>query len=91
MRDCFYSLSWQNYDDTSNGKSVQMVRGPAGLSPHYSIHLLQHTYPCHQYKASGWNLRLVQKQLGHSSVSTTQGYADVMGLDMLRALERMYR
>ena len=63
----------------------------AGLSPHYSIHSLRHSYACHLYKASGWNLRLVQRQLGHSSIATTQVYADVMEPDMRRALERLYR
>ena len=44
----------------------------AGLSPHYSIHSLRHTYACHLYKASGWNLRLVQKQLGHKNIRYMQ-------------------
>ena len=35
----------------------------AGLPAHYSIHCLRHTYACQLYKASGYNLRLVQKQL----------------------------
>jgi integrase/recombinase XerD len=63
----------------------------AGLSPHYSIHSLRHTYACHLYKASKWNLRLVQKQLGHSSIATTQVYADVMEPDLRPALERLYK
>ncbi len=63
----------------------------AGLSGHYSIHSLRHTYACHLYKASGWNLRLVQKQLGHARIATTEVYADVMAPDLGRALERLYR
>ena len=63
----------------------------AGLSPRYSIHSLRHTYACHLYKASGWNLRLVQRQLGHTSIATTQVYADVMEPDVRRALERLYK
>lgn len=62
----------------------------AGLSSHYSIHSLRHTYACHLYKASSWNLRLVQRQLGHASIATTQVYADVMEPDARRALERLY-
>ncbi len=72
-------------------KAFKRCAARAGLSPHYSIHSLRHTYACHLYKASGWNLRLVQKQLGHSSIATTQVYADVMEPDMRRALERLYR
>ena len=63
----------------------------AGLSPHYSMHSLRHTFASHLYKASGWNLRLVQKQLGHASIATTQVYADVMQPDARRALERLYK
>lgn len=61
----------------------------AGLSGH-SIHHLRHTYASHLYKASKYNLRLVQKQLGHSSIKTTQVYADVFDEDMEKALERLY-
>jgi site-specific recombinase XerD len=63
----------------------------AGLSTHYSIHCLRHTYACQLYKASGYNLRLVQKQLGHSSIRTTEVYADVMEPDIQDALRRLYR
>lgn len=72
-------------------KAFKRCAAWAGLSPHYSIHSLRHTYACHLYKASGWNLRLVQKQLGHSSIATTQIYADVMEPDVRRALTRLYR
>jgi len=72
-------------------KAFKRCAARAGLSPYYSIHSLRHTYACHLYKASGWNLRLVQKQLGHKNISTTQIYADVMEPDLRRALERLYR
>ncbi len=58
----------------------------AGLPKRYSIHCLRHTYATRLHKASGYNLRLVQKQLGHSSVSTTQVYADVLSEDVAKAL-----
>ena len=48
-------------------KAFKRTAAKAGLSAHYSIHCLRHTYACQLYKASGYNLRLVQKQLGHSS------------------------
>lgn len=63
----------------------------AGISSSYSIHCLRHTYACFLLKASGWNLRLVQKQLGHSRISTTQVYADVMMPDIKKALDRLYQ
>ena len=61
----------------------------AGLPRRYSIHSLRHTYAVRLYKASGYNLRLVQKQLGHSSVSTTQVYADVMDSDVDQAVANL--
>jgi len=62
----------------------------AELPAHYSIHCLRHTYACLLYKASNYNLRLVQKQLGHTSIKTTQVYADVMTRDVTRAVERLW-
>jgi len=72
-------------------KAFKRTAVKAGLSSHYSIHCLSHTYACQLYKASGYNLRLVQKQLGHSSIHTTEVYADVMEPDIQDALRRLYR
>jgi len=62
----------------------------AGISGH-SFHHLRHTYASHLYRASNYNLRLVQKQLGHASIRTTQIYADVFDEDLKNALERLYK
>jgi len=69
-------------------KAFKRCAKKAGIALHYSIHCLRHTYACQLYKASNYNLRLVQKQLGHSRLSTTQVYADVMRPDLHRALEK---
>ncbi len=61
----------------------------AGLPKRYSIHCLRHSYATMLHKASGYNLRLVQKQLGHSSISTTQVYADVLDEDVTKALANL--
>lgn len=71
-------------------KAFKRAAARAGLPSHYSIHCLRHTYACELYRASGYNLRLVQKQLGHSHIGTTQVYADVVEPDMQRALQRLY-
>ena len=71
-------------------KAFKRTAARASLPSRYSIHCLRHTYACELYKASGYNLRLVQKQLGHSHIGTTQVYADVVEPDMQRALERLY-
>lgn len=71
-------------------KVFKRVAAKAGLPEHYSIHCTRHTHACLLYKASGYNLRLVQKQLGHSRSQTTEVYADVMNPDITRSLEKLY-
>ncbi len=71
-------------------KAFKRTAAKANLPEHYSIHCLRHTYACQLYKASGYNLRLVQKQLGHSNSRTTEVYADVMNPDLAKSLEKLY-
>ncbi|NMC14837.1 MAG: tyrosine-type recombinase/integrase [Chloroflexi bacterium] len=70
-------------------KAFKRCAKRTGLQQHYSIHCLRHTYACFLLKASNWNLRLVQKQLGHSKITTTQIYADVMMPEIKKALDRL--
>ncbi len=55
----------------------------------FSIHSCRHTYASLLYRASDFNLRLVQKQLGHRSIQTTQIYADVLSEDAVVAVENL--
>ena len=71
------------------GRVFKTIAGMAGIAEHHSIHSLRHTYATNLYKASGYNLRLVQKQLGHSSITTTSVYSDVIIQDLEDALESM--
>lgn len=57
----------------------------------HSLHHCRHTYATNLYLASGGDLRLVQKQLGHRKITTTQIYADVFDESMQAAVERLYR
>ena len=61
----------------------------SGLPCYYSIHSLRHTYATNLYRASGYNLRLVQKQLGHTNINTTTVYSDVMSKDLDEAVEKL--
>ena len=70
-------------------KIFKRVAVKANLPKYYSIHCCRHTHGCLLLKASNWNLRLVQKQLGHSKITTTQIYADVMDTDIEKSLERL--
>jgi len=61
----------------------------AGLPSRYSIHALRHTYATNIYKSSGYNLRLVQQQLGHSSITTTSVYSAVLNPDLDQAVKKL--
>ena len=61
----------------------------SGVEGH-SIHHCRHTYATALLKASRGNLRVVQKQLGHARITTTQIYADVFDEDMAVAVDRLY-
>ncbi len=58
----------------------------AEIPERFSIHSCRHTYASMLYRASRFNLRLVQRQLGHASIRTTQVYADVLSQDALDAV-----
>jgi integrase/recombinase XerD len=49
----------------------------ANLPTHYSIHSARHTYATFLL-AKSKNIRFVQKQLGHASLSMTALYSDVL-------------
>ena len=71
------------------GRVFKTMAAKAGLDSKHSIHNLRHTYATNLYKASGYNLRMVQKQLGHSSITTTTVYSDVLNQDLTDALENL--
>ena len=72
-------------------KVVKKAMKLANLPPHYSAHSLRHTYATLLYRSSGNNLRLVQQQLGHSSIQTTIVYANVMNEDVEKAVNGIIR
>ena len=71
------------------GRVFKKLAKLSGISNHHSIHSLRHTYATNLYKASEYNLHLVQKQLGHSSITTTSVYSDVISKDLDIALEKL--
>lgn len=58
-------------------KSFKRAIEESHLPSHYSIHSARHTYATFLLHATN-NLRYVQKQLGHSKISMTALYADVL-------------
>jgi integrase/recombinase XerC len=71
-------------------KFFKQIAKKAELLEHYSIHCLRHTYATFLLKASNYNYRFVQEQLGHSSIKTTQVYAGIIESDGRNALEKVY-
>jgi site-specific recombinase XerD len=61
----------------------------ARLPLHYSIHACRHSYGTILYRKTK-NLRLVQKQLGHSSITTTTVYADVSAEEAVEAVNGLF-
>ncbi len=61
----------------------------AGLPDHYSIHACRHSYGTLLYRNTK-NLRLVQKQLGHSSITTSTVYADVSLEETVAAVNALF-
>ena len=58
-------------------KSFKRAIEESSLPLHFSIHSARHTYATFLLHATN-NLRYVQKQLGHSKISMTALYADVL-------------
>ena len=61
----------------------------AGLSEKYSIHACRHSHALAIYKASGHNLRVLQAQLGHASISTSAVYLSAVDDDIKEAVEKL--
>jgi len=70
-------------------KAFKRCLAEAGLSASYSIHCLRHTYATFLLDLS--NLRVVQEELGHSSVKTTEVYTSLIQNKVKEALERIYK
>lgn len=71
-------------------KMFARVAEAVGVRGH-SFHHMRHTYATYLYRASGNNLRLVQKQLGHASIRTTEIYADILDEDAKQAVNQIYK
>ncbi|MEZ5359660.1 MAG: tyrosine-type recombinase/integrase [Candidatus Zixiibacteriota bacterium] len=84
------NLNGDQISKRSLQKDFKAIIAMAGISSHYSIHCLRHTYATFLLKASNNNYRFVQNQLGHASIRTTQVYAGVLETEGRKAIEKIY-
>lgn len=61
----------------------------AGLPAYYSFHSMRHSYGTYLYEKTR-DLRLVQKQLRHSKIATTQIYADITPESMVKGVNGVW-
>jgi len=70
----------QPYSATSVGKIVKRARLKSGIKKVVSPHSLRHAFATHMLE-QGTNLKLIQKLLGHSSMSSTMVYLHTAAID----------
>lgn len=87
------ALLWSSHGKPYTTRALQyafkVALREAGLPSSYSIHACRHSYGTYLYQKTK-NLRLVQKQLGHSSITTTTVYADVTVEEAVQAVNGLF-
>ena len=68
------------YSSTSIGKIVKRATSRAGIKKNVHPHSFRHAFATHMLE-QGANLKLIQKLLGHSSLSSTMVYLHLAAID----------
>lgn len=74
-------------DNSNINKELNILANLAGIDKRVSFHTARHTNAT-LLLYSGANITTVQKLLGHKSVKTTQVYANIMDITVVRDLEK---
>lgn len=82
----FGSRTGKQLDGKAIRKMIQTYSKKAGIEKSISTHTLRHTFASDLLRETK-NLRLVQKALGHSDISTTQIYTHVVDWELEEALK----
>lgn len=78
---------FQLKDNSNINKELYLLGSLAGISKRISFHTARHTNAT-LLIYGGANITTVQKLLGHKSVKTTQVYANIMDITIVRDLEK---
>ena len=81
--DSFFKLK----DNSNINKELNILAGLAKIDKRVSFHTARHTNAT-LLLYNGANITTVQKLLGHKSVKTTQVYANIMDITLVRDLEK---
>jgi site-specific recombinase XerD len=86
-------LFYTGHSDKMSNSALQQVfkkyAREAGLSEKYAIHCCRHSYAVNLYSASGHNLKIIQRQLGHASITTSSVYLSVQEEELTEAVEKL--
>jgi site-specific recombinase XerD len=75
-------------DPRSARRMVKTYAGKAGIEWNVTPHTLRHTFATNLLRKTG-NIRLVQKALGHSDLSTTMIYTHIVDCELESAMKAM--
>lgn len=77
-------------DNSNINKELIKLAKLAGLSKRISFHTARHTNAT-LLVYNGVNITTIQKLLGHKNIKTTQIYANIMDMTIIRDLEKTYQ
>lgn len=85
---CFPTLKGTRLYDAALREMVKRRGLKAGITKDVHPHMLRHTYATELYRESK-DIRMVQKALGHASLSTTMIYTHIVDDDMEKAMRAL--